>query len=685
MLELYEDVHWADPSTLELLDLLVERVRALPVLVVLTYRPEFSPPWTGQSHVTALTMNRLGRRQGAAMIDRVTGGKALPAEIMDQILARTDGVPLFVEELTRTVLESGLLTDAGDHYELSGPLPPLAIPATLHDSLMARLDRLAPVKEVAQTAAVIGREFSHELLAAVSPMSEVDLSAALDQLVAAELIFRRGTPPEATYTFKHALVQDAAYGALLKLRRQHLHARIANVLEERFKDLVPNQPELLAQHCGEAGLIDAAVRYWYLAGNAALVRSAVTEAVAQLCKGLELLQALPDAPERYRHELDLRVALGGALLNARGWAAPEAGAAYERALQLCRLLGERRQVFPVLWGLTVVYVNRAELPAAREVAAEMLRLAEEQDDPVIKVAAHRANSAALYYLGELVATRGHLESILTVYDLLRDRFPPTLYAADFRVQALCFLSATLLGLGYPDQARACGRDALSYAKELAHPQSLGLALSNACQFFALARDMEALEVHVEALTCLGATQGFPQYLNSGVLYRGCVLAQRGHLQEGLALYTQGLVAVREAGKEREVPLASAMLAEAHLRAGQAAEGLIVLEEPLGRVPRTGEGWMEAELHRVKGELLSALPQWDPREAEECFRRAIDVARQQSARMWELRAATGLARLWAEQDRHAAAYDLLAPVYGWFTEGFDTADLKDARALLDQLA
>jgi class 3 adenylate cyclase/tetratricopeptide (TPR) repeat protein len=519
----YEDLHWGDPTTQELLGLTIERLQHLPVLLLITYRPEFSPPWPAQPHVSALALSRLGRREGAALVDRLVRDKPLPGEVAAQIVAKTDGVPLFVEELTKTVLESGLLKDAGDHYELSGSLPPLAIPATLHDSLLARLDRLAPVKDIAQIGAAFGREFSYAVLAAIADRPKEQVQAALDQLVVAELVYRRGSPPDVTYSFKHALVQDAAYGTLLKSRRQQLHGRIAEVLEERFQDIVRSQPELLAHHCEEAGLIDAAVSYWYQAGKAALIRSAVTEAVAQLRKGLELLQTRPDSSERHRHELDFRVILAGALLNAKEWAASEAGAAYERALELCQQLGDTTQVFPVLWGLTVVYVNRAELPAARKVAAEMLRLAEEQDDPVIRVAAHRANSAALYHLGDLVATRGHLERVLAAYDSLRDRLPPTLYVADFRVQALCFLSITLLGLGYPDQARACGRDALLYAKELAHPESLGLALSNACQFFGLARDMTALEGHAEALACLGTEHGFPQYLNSGVLYRGAYL------------------------------------------------------------------------------------------------------------------------------------------------------------------
>jgi predicted ATPase len=523
------------------------------------------------------------------------------------------------------------------------------------------------------------------VLAAVADRPDAEVQCALDQLVAAELIFRRGAPPNVTYSFKHALVQDAAYGTLLKSRRQHLHTRIAQVLEERFTETAEVEPELLAYHCREAGLAQAAAAYRYQAGKAALRRSAVQEAVAQLCEGLEILESLPSATERDRQELDLRLALGGALLNAKGRATPEAGAAYERALELCRLLGERDQIFPVLWGLTVVYVHRAELPAAREVAAEMLRLAENQDDPVIKVAAHRANSAALYHLGELVTTRRHLEIVLSVYDSLRERLSPTLYSADFRVQALALLSNTLLGLGYPDQARSCGEESLLYAKELAHSQSLGLALSNACQFHGLTRDIEALETHAEALACLGATQGFPQYMNLGVLYRGCVLAMRGRIDEGLALYSQGLDATRAAGQERAVPLAAVFLAEGHLSAGRAGEGLRVLEEPLGRLALTAEGWMEAELHRVKGELLKALPDPSLAKVERCFRRSIAIARKQQARMWELRAATGLAQLWAGQGKYCEARDLLAPVYGWFTEGFDTQDLKIAKAVLDELA
>ncbi len=319
----YEDVHWSDPTTQELLRLTIERVHRLPVLAIITFRPEFTPPWSGQPHGSALALSRLGRREGAALVERVVRDKALPAEVAAQIVAKTDGVPLFVEELTKTVLESGLLADAGDHYELAGPLPPLAIPATLHDSLLARLDRLAPVKEIAQIGAALGREFPHALLAAVAGRPEPELLSALDQLVASELVFRRGVSPEATYSFKHALVQDAAYGTLLKSRRQHLHARIAKVLEEQFPETVDSQPELLAHHCTQAGIIEKAVGYWYQAGRQGMARSAMVEAAAQLTQALELLAGLPGGPDRDHKELDLQIALGAALIATRGWAAPE--------------------------------------------------------------------------------------------------------------------------------------------------------------------------------------------------------------------------------------------------------------------------------------------------------------------------------------------------------------------------
>jgi predicted ATPase len=392
------------------------------------------------------------------LVNCVVGNKGLPDDVAAQIVAKTDGVPLFVEELTKTVLESGLLRDAGDHYELAGPLPPLAIPATLHDSLLARLDRLAPVKEIAQIGAAIGREFPHALLAAVAQRPEAELQSALDQLVAAELVFRRGTPSDVTYSFKHALVQDAAYGTLLKSRRQQLHARIVKVLEGKFPKTAETQPELLAHHCNQAGLIEKAVDYWYRAGRQSMARSAVTEAAAQLNKGLELLHCLPDGPERSRQELDLQVALGAAYLDARGWAAPEAGQAYARARELCREVGDETLLFPALWGLAVFHINRAELPKSVAAAEELLAMAERQEDVALRLASHRAASTAFYHFGALCRARFHLEETLKLYDRDWDRSLTFVYSADFRVNALSLLSLTLLSLGYTaSEANCCCR------------------------------------------------------------------------------------------------------------------------------------------------------------------------------------------------------------------------------------
>jgi predicted ATPase len=680
VLVIFEDAHWSDPTSLELLDLAVDRVRTLPVLLIITFRPEFTPPWTAHAHATLLTLNRLGRRQGAALVARVTCGKELPAEVVGQIMAKTDGVPLFVEELTKTVLESGLLQEEESRYALTGPLPPLAIPATLQDSLMARLDRLAPAKEVAQIGAVLGREFSHELLAAVAPLRDNELQDALTQLVEAELVFRRGAPPEAIYSFKHALVQDAAYQSLLNSRRQQLHARIAQVLEERFPMTAEVEPELLAHHCTQAGLHEKAVAYWHRAGQRAFARSAAPEAVAQLSMGLEVLRGLPEGLERDRREVDLQAALGGALMT-KATGAAEVGRAYGRARELCRGLGDTARLFPVLWGLTVFHINRAELPLAVEAAEEMLRLVGQDEDVAVRLGSHRAASTAFYHFGQLRRAQIHLEETLALYDRERTRSLSLVYRTDFRANALNILSLTLLGLGYPDQARTSSWEALAYARELAHLLSLANVLNVACQFDSLFRDVEALLAHAEALMTLAAELGSSEYRAGADAYRECARAKLG-AEDALVPCRRSIAAYRATGQERTLPLRLSLLAEAYREAGRAEEGLSLLEEPLGRIGRTREGWIEAELHRVKGELLLALPVPDHAGAEASYRQAIAVAREQSAKMWELRAAVGLARLWHEQDRRAEARELIAPIYGWFIEGFDTPDLKAAKVLLN---
>ena len=470
----YEDVHWSDPTTQELLALTIERVQRQPVLLLITCRPEFSPPWPSQPHVSALALSRLGRREGAALVERVVKDKPLPEEVAAQIVAKTDGVPLFVEELTKTVLESGLLKDAGDHYQLAGPLTPLALPSTLHDSLLARLDRLAPVKEIAQIGAALGREFPHGLLAAVAGRPEAELQAALDQLVAAELVYRRGAAPDVTYTFKHALVQDAAYGTLLKSRRQQLHARIVKVLEQQFPETVETQPELLAHHCSQAGLSEKAVGYWHRAGRQAMTRSAMAEAAAQLTQALAILTELPAGPERNRQELDLQVALGSASLAAKGWGSPEMGRAYARAYELCQTVDALRQRVFTLYGLFLFRENRAQLYGALELAQELLRLGQAQEDLAITLLGHRAMGNVLVFLARFDAALPHLEEVVLKYDALKHSFP-THVLTDSRVSSRSFMAWALLYLGHIDRALAEAEQALTEARELGQQHSLAFA------------------------------------------------------------------------------------------------------------------------------------------------------------------------------------------------------------------
>ena len=683
VLALYEDVHWADPTSLELLDLLIDRVQGAPVLVLITFRPEFEPSWTCYAHVTALTLSRLSRRQGAAMVARLSGSKALPPAVLDQIVAKTDGVPLFVEELTRTVLETNLLRDEGDHYALAGPLPPMAIPATLQESLLARLDRLAPAREVAQVAAAIGREFSHELLAIAAALPESELQAALDDLVGSGLAFRRGTPPLATYSFKHALVQDAAYATLVRAKRQRLHARIAAALEQHFPETVQVQPELLAHHYMKAGLAELAIDYWLRAGRRAISRSAMVEALAQLRNGLDLLAGLPEADRRWR-ELDLQVALGVALMATQGWAAPEAGRANARARELCEQIGATTQLWPVLYGQWVFHGVRAEHNAAREVADEFVRRAQDQQEDSVTLVAHRVRGTGAFWRGEAAAARGDLERTLALYDPERHHPLAFLYVQDPRVAALSGLSWTLFALGYPEQARARSREAIEAALKLAHLNTLGYALLFASFFEQFRRAGREARDRAEALVELAIEQNFPHFLAAASTIRGWALLQSGETDTGLAQLRQGLPAWQATGAGLYESYFLGLQAEALGRSGAVEEGLDLIAKALGRVEETGERWFEAELHRMKGELMLRLRKADPVAAEARFRQAASVARQQGAKLWELRATTCLAGLCREQGRRGEAHDLLSPLYSQFTEGFGTPDLQAARAMLREI-
>jgi len=683
VLAVWEDLHWADPSTLELLDLLLDHVPTASLLLVLATRPEFRPPWAPRSYVTLLTLTRLTRPQSEAMVLRVTGGKPLPADVLAQVVAKTDGIPLFVEELVKTILEAGLVQEDVGRYVLTGPLPPLAIPATLQDALMARLDRLAVVKDVAQLGAVLGREFAYELLQAVAPLDEATVQQALAQLVEAELLYQRGMPPQATYVFKHALIQDTAYQALLKGTRQQYHQRIAQVLEQQFPETVAMQPELLAQHYTEAGLAEQAVGYWYKAGQRAHERSAHVEAIGHLRKGLAIFTTLPDTLEHHQQELNVQVTLGRVLMATKGVGAPDTGAAYHRARELCQKVGETPQVFPVLGGLVIFYINRGEPQTARELGAQMLSLAQRVRDPAALANAHILLGNTLYFLRAWDVARTHLEQGIAFYNAQQPRTQGFLTETHQGVFGLIRLAQVLWSLGYPDQALERSREALTLARELAHPASVASALLFAAEVHMYRREGQSTYEQAEAAFELAREHGFAFRVAQATILRGWTLVEQGQGETGIAQMRQGLAAFRATGAELARSYYPALLAEAHGRMGQREEGLQVVAEALARSDSSGGG--EVELYRLKGELLLTLSAEHHTEAERCFRQALEIARHQQAKSLELRAAMSLSRLWQRQSKRAEARELLAPIHDWFTEGFDTPDLQEAKALLETLA
>jgi class 3 adenylate cyclase/predicted ATPase len=675
----FEDAHWIDPTSRELLDLTVERVRSLPVLLIITFRPEFQPPWTGQPQVTILTLNRLDRRDRTALVKQIAGGKTLPGEVVDQIVERTDGVPLFVEELTKSVLESGLLREEPNRYVLDRALSAFAIPTSLHDSLMARLDRLASVRLVAQTGAAIGREFSYALLRAVSRLPEADLEAALARLVASELIIQRGTPPDAVYAFKHALVQDAAHGSLLRRTRQQLHAQIAEALETHLPDVMENQPELIAQHYAEAVLVERAVAYWAKAGQRSAARSTMAEAVAQFNKGLDQLAMLPDSPERKRQELELRSCLGAALLYVKGYTAPETGCAYSRACELWEQLGSPSEFLRVPYGQSVYHMFRGEFDRALRLDEDLLRLSRKRDDSFGLVMGHQSFGRNLFLVGRFASSRSHLEDALAFYDPISHPVLVHQTGSHPHVNSQAYLGIVLFCLGYPEQALARSNAALIEARRLAHPPSLAGNLATAIRLHLLIENSTVLSECVNQLAAVTNEQGFPHWRAAETIFRGSVKVKNGDVAEGMSLLREGLAGSRGTGAW--MPHNIALLASACEITGQAEAAMSLFDDALQIVERTGERWLLAELYRHKGRLLR---QRHANAAEKLYRKALSIAREQEAKLWEVRAAVSLARLWCDQRKRSEARDLLAPVYGWFTEGFDTRDLTEARALLREL-
>jgi tetratricopeptide (TPR) repeat protein len=655
VLMVWEDVHWSDPTTRESLDLLIDRVPTMRVLVVLTFRPEFTPPWIGRPHVTMLTLNRLPRRQRSEMVAHVTGGKALPKDIAEQIIDRTDGVPLFIEELTKTVVESGIVTEAGDHYAVAGPMRALAIPTSLHGSLLARLDRLAPTREVAQIGAALGRSFSYELISAVAGMPQQRLDEALDQLATAELIFRRGTPPDAEYTFKHALVQDAAYSTLLRSRRQQLHGHIATTLESRFPEIVTAHPELMAHHCAEAGMPDKAVGYRLKAGQQAVTRSAMLEAVAQLQKGLDLLARLPASPWQQQQELDLRIALGPALAATKGLSAPDVGENYAQASALAEQLDRPDCLIPLLDGQFIFHNYRSEYRVALSFAERIEQIGAMRNDPAVLCLGHHHHGIASCTLGDFVSARALFEKCHWLGDSV-GRFAyavPTL--VHLPTSALAWLGVDLTHLGYITQGHARMREALGAARRIEHVHTLVMALIFACWVERTAGSPNDARRYAEEAVALAREHGFPHWLGWGYLHHGWSLVAVEQAEEGLTLLEKGFAFLRATGSVVHTPLALAWLAEAYAKLARPTEGINYLTEAAQIVEMTDERCDQAELHRVRGDLLNAVGNGCA--AEQNYHEALSVARRQCARVFELRAATSLARLWRDQGKRTEARDL----------------------------
>jgi predicted ATPase len=591
-------------------------------------------------------------------------------------------VPLFVEELTKSVLESGLLRANKNRYVLDSALSPFAIPTTLHDSLMARLDRLASVRLVAQIGAAIGREFSYQLLRAVSHLPDDELKSALARLVASELVFQKGAPPDAVYSFKHALVQDAAHGSLLRSSRQQLHAQIAEALETHSPELMDGQPELFAQHYAQAGLVAKSVACWGKAGHSSAARSAMAEAAAQFQRALDQLALLPDDPGHRALELEFRSALGAALMAAKGYAAPETGQAYGRARELWERLGSPSEFLRIPYGQSLYHAVRGELDVAQRLDEDLLRRSYQSKDSAGLVLGRASSGRNLMFAGQFTASRPHLEEVLALYDPISHRALVRQAGFHPHVNSGGHLGVVLFCLGYPDQASAQSGAAIAEARRLAHPPSIASSLALSARRLSLGEHSAALGEQVDQLIAVTTEQGLPHWRSQGTIFRGWVKVKNGDVAEGISLLRSGSAAYRATGAEVWMPYHIARLAEACEIAGQTEDAATLLDDAVQIVKRTGERWFAAELNRLKGQLM--LRQGHSDAAEELYRKALSIAEDQEAKLWELRAAVSLARLRRDQGCCGEARDLLAPVYGWFTEGFDTPDLKEAKALLDSL-
>ena len=699
LLFVMEDLHWADSSTLELISLLIDQVPSARICLLLTFRPEFMPPWEMRSHMTHFTLDRLPHDQAEAMIGRLTQGKTLPAEVLRDLVIKTDGVPLFVEELTKMILESGLLKEQDSRFELSGPLPPLSIPTTLQDSLLARLDKLATVKDVLQLAATIGQEFTYIVLRAVSQVDDTTLQYELSRLVGAELIYQSGFPPEARYVFKHALIQDAAYQQQLRSKRQISHQRIAQVLEKEFAETAETKPELVAHHYTEAGLIEQSLPYWLRAGRRAMERSANVEVINHLTKGIELLKKFDETPERIKQELEFLTALGPAQQALKGFGAPEVRQTYIRARELSQRVSETRaamdhiaedaevrelsQLFPAMWGVWYFYAIYPEEKKAKELAEQLVTFAQNIQDPTLLLVACRTLGSTLLAYGEPAAALECLRKGIALYDLQKHRSLAYVYGQDIGVVCRGWVAWSLLPLGYPEQAEAMALETIEMARELSHPLTLSYALAVGSVLYLLLQKTEEARALARENVKFSGEQGFIFFYTHAAIILG-TLAEPDQIEEGIMQARGGMAGLEGAGAALLLPIYQTRLARIFASLGKIEDGLAIVNEGLALIQRGDEHIWEADLYRMKGDLLF-MQGADESDVESCYQQALSIARQQNAKTYELRAVMSLSRLLQKQGKAGEACTMLSEIFNWFTEGFDTADLKEAKALLESLS
>jgi predicted ATPase/class 3 adenylate cyclase len=688
VLMIFEDAHWADPTTLEAFGRAVDRIATLRVMLLVTFRPQFEAPWIGRPYVTSLVLNRLTVHESRAMIDRIVGNRFLSAAIRQEIIDRTDGIPLFLEEMTKAVLEAGSQTAAARTISVV-PSPSRVVPASLHATLMARLDLLGgPAKEVAQFAAAIGREFSHALLSAATRKPQAKLDAALERLIASGLVFRQGLPPHAIYLFKHALVQDAAYGTLLREQRRALHARIARTLEDEFPDIAESQPELLARHWTEAGTIEKSAGLWGKAGQRSLARSALAEAAEQLSRALDQIATLPATPAVRGEQIKLQVALVNALMHVKGYAAPEPKAAVEQARQFierAEALGETLEdpllLFSVLYGAWAASYVAFHGDVTRELAEQFVTLAEKQRQTVPLMIGERLIGTSLMLSGHIAESRAHYDAALALYDPAQHRPLVTRFAQDVGVTIFVYRALAQWMLGYPETALADAERALAHAHEASHAGTLMYAYLHASFTNILCAEFAAASAQSNQLLRLAEEKGAALWKALGRMQKGCTLALSGRPAEAIEMITSGIATYRSTGSRVYVPFFLAHLARAHAELGEFDDAWRCIGEAMNAAETTKERWCEAEILRLTGEIALKLPQLGASHAEAYFELALALARDQEAKSWELRAATSMAQLWRDQGMHAKAHALLAPIHDWFTEGSRQHDLRQAKALL----